>query len=130
MFYDIYIEEEFEKYTVPLCFELIAKQYLIKENKKGNLSPMLFDIGTYWYDNPKEKKNGQFDVVGRCNDGYIFYECKFMDSKITDKVINEEIKQVSMTNLKPVKYGFFSKSGFDVSANKDYLFYCLEDLYL
>lgn len=130
LFYDIYIDEEFEKYTVPLCFELIAKQYLIKENKKGNLSPMLLDIGTYWYDNPKEKKNGQFDVVGRCSDGYIFYKCKFMDSKITDKVINEEIKQVSMTNLKPVKYGFFSKSGFDVSVNNDYLLYSLVDLYL
>ncbi len=129
IFYDNFIDEEFGKYTVPLCFELIAKQYLIKENKKGKLSPLLLDIGTYWYDNPKEKKNGQFDVVGKCKDGYIFYECKFTDNKITDKTINEEVKQVSMTNLKPVKYGFFSKSGYDISGNNNYLLYTLEDLY-
>lgn len=129
IFYDNFIDEEFEKYTVPMCFELIAKQYLIKENKKGNLSPLLLDIGTYWYDNPKEKKNGQFDVVGKCKDGYIFYECKFIDNKITDKIINEEISQVSNTNLTPIRYGFFSKSGFDISDSDSYLLYTLEDLY-
>lgn len=129
IFYDNFIDEEFEKNTVSLCFELIAKQYLIKENKKGKLSPLLLDIGTYWYDNPKEKKNGQFDVVGKCIDGYIFYECKFIDNKITDKIINEEIMQVSKTTLKPIKYGFFSKSGFDVSNPDSYLLYSLEDLY-
>ena len=129
IFYDNFIDEEFEKYTVPLCFELIAKQYLIRENKKGKLTPLLLDIGTYWYDNPKEKKNGQFDVVGKCKDGYIFYECKFMDNKITDKIINEELTQVSLTNLKPIKYGFFSKSGFDITDNNSYLLYSLEDLY-
>lgn len=129
LFYDKFIHEEFERQTVPLCFELICKQFLIKENKKGNLSPLLLDIGTYWYDNPKEKKNGQFDVVGKCNDGYIFYECKFMDTKITDKIIHEEISQVSMTNLKPIKYGFFSKSGFVLINSDSYLLYSLEDLY-
>ena len=129
IFYDKFIDEEFEKQIVPLCFELISKQYLIRENKKGKLSPLLIDIGTYWYDNSKEKKNGQFDVVGKCKDGYIFYEFKFINSKITDKVIDEEIKQVSMTNLKPIKYGFFSKSGFDINDCNSYLLYSLEDLY-
>lgn len=129
-FYENFIEKEFEKTTVPLCFETIAKQYLIKENKKGNLSPFLIDIGTYWYDNPQEKKNGQFDVVGKCNDGYISYECKFQNAPITDKIINEEIFQISMTNLKPIKYGFFSKSGFNISDNDSYLLYNLADLYL
>ncbi len=52
-----------------------------------------------------------------------------MDTKITDKIINEEIKQVSKTNLKPIKYGFFSKSGFDICDKESYLLYSLEDLY-
>ena len=129
IFYDNFIDEEFEKNTIPLCFKIIAKQYLIRENKKGRLSPLLIDIGTYWYDNPIEKKNGQFDVVGKCKDGYIFYECKFMENKITDKIIKGEIIQVEMTNLKPIKYGFFSKSGFDISENNSYLLYSLDDLY-
>jgi uncharacterized protein len=129
VFYEKFINEGFEKSSVPHAFEQIAKQYLIRENKKGNLSPELLDIGTYWYDNPKEKKNGQFDVVGKCKDGYVFYECKYTNAKITDNIINEEIKEVSMTNLKPIKYGFFSKSGFDVNDKYSYLLYTLEDLY-
>ncbi len=130
-FYDNFIKEEFERYIVPSSFESIAKQYLIKENRKGNLSPLLLDIGTYWYDNPKEKKNGQFDVVGKCKEGFIFYECKFMNSKITDKIIEEEIKEISKTNLKLVRLGFFSKSGFDINNknNNSYILYTLEDLY-
>ncbi len=48
LFYDTFIEEEFKKNTVPLCFETIAKQFLIRENKKGKISPLLIDIGTYW----------------------------------------------------------------------------------
>ncbi len=129
VFYEKFIEKEFETKVVPQCFETIAKQYLIRENKKGCITPFLLDIGTYWYDNPKEKKNGRFDVVGKREDGYIFYECKFMDSPITDKIIQEEIEQVSKTNLKPVQYGFFSKSEYDVHMNSSYLFYHLDDLY-
>ncbi len=130
LFYEKFINEEFEKSIVPLCFETIAKQYLIKENRKGNYSPLFLDIGTYWYDNPIEKKNGQFDIVAKCSEGYIFYECKFMDSPIDDKIIKDEINQVLMTNLKPIKYGFFSKSGFNITNNDSYLLYSLEDLYL
>ncbi len=129
LFYDTFIAEEFEKHTVPLCFETIAKQFLIRKNKEGKITPLLIDIGTYWYDNPKEKKNGQFDVVGKCMNGYVFFECKFTESPITDKIVQEEIQQVSMTNLSPVKYGFFSKSGFDLSDKDSYLLFSLEDLY-
>ena len=117
------------KVTVPHCFEIVAKQYLIKENRRGKISPFLLDIGTYWYDNPIDKKNGQFDVVARCKDGYIFYKCKFLNSPINDTIINEEINRVSLTNLKPIKYGFFSKSGFNITNPDSYFLYSLEDLY-
>ena len=83
---------------------------MARENKKGCFTLLLLDIGTYWYDNPKEKKNFQFDVVGKREDGYIFYECKFMDSPITDKIIQEEIEQVNQTNLKPVQYDSFPRA--------------------
>ncbi len=51
-----------------------------------------------------------------------------MDTKITDKIINEEIKQVSKTNLKPIKYGFF-QIWVDICDKESYLLYSLEDLY-
>ena len=128
-FYDIFINEEFESSFVPFTFEEIAKEYLIKENNLGNINPLLINIGTYWYDNKIEKTNGEFDIVGESMNGYIFFECKYRNKKIDDKMIEEEIAQVNKTYLKPIQYGFFSKSGYSLSKNYDYLFFTLDDLY-
>ena len=128
-FYDQIIEKDFNRSFVPKAFEEIAKQYLIRRNQKGALNPRLFDIGTYWYDNPKEKKNGQFDVVGKAKEGYVFYECKYTEDPINDSIIQEEIKQVEETTLKPVQYGFISKSGFRLKEKYPYQFITLEDRY-
>jgi len=35
---------------------MICKDFLIRKNKELKLKPMLLDIRTYWYDNPKEKR--------------------------------------------------------------------------
>lgn len=128
-FYDTFIHEEFYKEFVPKTFEEISKQYLIRLNKQGKFNPILIDIGTFWYDNTKEKKNGQFDVVGKTFDGYIFFGCKYTKSQIDDDIISEEIRQVNDTNLKPVQYGFFSKNGFKLKKEYPYLFYTLDDIY-
>lgn len=128
-FYDLFINDDFESNIVPLTFETIAKQYLIRLNRQGKNNPTLLDIGTYYYDDPIEKKNGQFDVAAKINDGYILYEVKFSKSNIDMHVINEEISQSEKTEINVKKYGFFSRSGFNVENNNDYLLYSLEDIY-
>lgn len=127
-FYDLLIAEEFESRTVPLVFEEIAKQYLIRENKKGKIKPPFVNIGTYWYD-PKEKKNGQFDVVGQNKDGYVFFECKWSKKPIDQKVTDEELRQIGETSLNPAMYGFVSKSGFDIKEKSPHWLISLDDLY-
>ena len=129
MFYNEYIEHEFESNYVPNIFEAICKQFIVRTNKNGLIKPLLLDIGTYWYDNPKEHKNGQFDVVGKANGGYVFFECKYKGAKIDDLTIEEEVKQVNETTLKPIQFGFISKSGFELKNKYSYLLYTLEDLY-
>lgn len=129
VFYDEYIKNELELYYVPKVFESICKQFIIRENIKGLIKPLLIDVGTYWYDNPKEHKNGQFDIVGKSNDGYVFFECKYRETKVTDTIIEEEIEQVNKTTLKPIQYGFISKKGFNLKKNYSYLLYTLDDLY-
>lgn len=57
--------------------------------------------------NPKEKKNGQFDLVTKSKDGYIVYEVKFTNSKIDNKIVKEEISQIAETNLNPINFGLF-----------------------
>lgn len=129
IFFNRYISDKLNTVFVPKTFENICREYLIRKNSEGMLEPMFEDIGTFWYDNPKEKKNGQFDVVGKSEKGYVFFECKYTNSPIDDSIIKEEVEQVSETNLKPIQYGFFSKNGFKLKQKYPYLFFSLKDLY-
>ena len=129
MFYKKYIEKDFEENYVPHQFETIAKQYLINMNKAGKINPVFEKIGKYYYDNPLEHKNGEFDVVTEDEKGYVFYEVKFKNSPITKSTIDEEISQVQSTGLKCYKYAFISKSGFKCTKRKDLKLIVLDELY-
>ena len=128
-FYTKYIDSDFENIYVPHQFENIFKQYLIRLNKKGEIEPIFEKIGKYYYDDPINHLNGEFDVVTYDENGYIFYETKFRKSPITDSMINEEIEQVKKTKLDCYKYGFVSKSGFNCKKNDKLILIELDDLY-
>lgn len=112
IFYAKYIEKDFEQQYVPHIFERICKQYLIIKNKNGEIDPVFEKIGKYYYDNPIEHTNGEFDVVTEDEKGYVFYEAKFRKNPITNTIIQNEIKQVNLTGLNCYKYVFISRSGF------------------
>ena len=107
VFYDRYIAEDFETKYVPKSFERICKQYLIRKNRKGLMDEVFEKIGKYYYDDPIEKKNGEFDIVTLDDRGYIFYEAKFRKEPVTENVVRNEIRQVEQTGLECYKYGFF-----------------------
>lgn len=112
-FYEKYIAKDFEENYVPLKFEEVCRQYLVRQNKQGKIEPVIEKIGKYYYDDPKTHTNGEFDVVTLDEKGYVFYEAKFRKRKISDEVIKEEIRQVKKTGLDCYKYVFFSRTGFD-----------------
>lgn len=128
-FYNKYINNDFLNFVVPKTFEKIAKEYLIRKNKMGHINPILEDIGTFWYDDPIEKKNGQFDLVTKSSEGFIIYEVRFTNSKIDDHVMNEEISQIKKANLNPFNYGFISKTGFDIKKENNFILISLDDIY-
>lgn len=128
-FYDEFISDDFENYYVPKEFENIAKQYLIIQNKNKKINPPLYKVGKYYYDLPKEKKNGEFDVVTFSKNGYDFYEVKFTEKPISDKVVNEEIYQLEKANIKYNRLGFVSRSGFNISNSNDYILIELNDMF-
>lgn len=113
VFYKKYIEKDFEEHYVPHIFETICSQYLIRMNRAGNIEPVFEKIGKYYYDNPAEHTNGEFDVVTEDENGYVFYEVKFKKTPVTDEIIEKEISQVEATGLNCYKYAFISRSGFD-----------------
>lgn len=128
-FYNRYIDKNFEEEYVPKIFENICKQYLIRKNRKGLLEEPFELIGKYYYNDPKAKKNGEFDVVTKDARGYIFYEAKFRKSPMTRAMIDIEVKQVKETGLACYKYGFFSRSGFDAVPTETEMFFKLQELY-
>ena len=129
VFYDRYISEDFETQYVPRIFENICKQYLIRQNRAGEIEPPFDKIGKYYYDDPKTRSNGEFDTVTEDPLGYIFYESKFRREPVSLAMIHEEIKQVQATGLNCYKYGFFSRSGFQCEPTDHMIFIHLDDLY-
>lgn len=131
-FYDKFIEPDFEEHYVPQAFEQICRQFLIRKNRSGELPDSFEKIGKYWYDDPVNHKNGEFDVVTENDNSYIFYEAKFREGKLDKNLIWNEIQQVNRTGLVCSKYGFFSKSGYkeiDESHKQQLILYKLEDLF-
>ncbi len=129
VFYKKYIEEDFEKRYVPQMFENVCKEYLIRLNKKGLNDEIFEKIGKYYYDDPINKKNGEFDIVTQDDKGYIFYEVKFRKEPLSEATIMEEIMQVQQTGLKCYKYGFVSKSGFECEPKEDRILITINQLY-
>ncbi len=131
VFYDRYIEEDFENTYVPKCFEEICRQFLVRQNRQGILEEPFELIGKYYYDLPQEHRNGEFDVVTKDPRGYIFYEAKFRNTPITAKMMQTEIEQVNATGLYCYRYGFFSRSGFEPpkQAREDIRMYDLKELF-
>lgn len=129
IFYDKYIAEDFETKYVPKSFERICKQYLIRKNRKGLMDEIFEKIGKYYYDDPVEKKNGEFDIVTLDDKGYIFYEAKFRKEPVTESIVQNEIRQVKQTDLDCYRYGFFSRAGFTCDQEKERILIDLSELY-
>ncbi len=129
IFYDKYIDEDFETKHVPKVFEEICKQYLIRQNREGLLEEPFEKIGKYYYDVPVHKKNGEFDIVTLDDNGYIFYDAKFRKEPITESMVREEILQVIETGLFCYKYGFIARAGFDCDVADDRVLISLSEMY-
>lgn len=119
VFYEKYINKDFEDFYVPHRFEEICRQYLVRQNRLGNIEPVIEKIGKYYYDDPKTRTNGEFDVVTQDEKGYVFYEVKFREKKISKEMIEEEIRQVNDTGLDCYKYVFFSRAGFSAKETDE-----------
>lgn len=111
-FYDQYIAPTINEY-ISLRYERIVKDYfslLCKENKLSGIR----NIGTYYYDDPVNKKNGEFDIALETNDGYEIYEAKYLKDKMKKSQMHLEAEQIkNIREIKVTKIGFVSISGFE-----------------
>lgn len=129
IFYDTFISKDFEEKFIPMQFEDIAKQYLIHLNQEGKMNPPFFKIGKYYYDDQKNHRNGEFDIVTEDENGYVFYEVKFQKHILSKSEIEKEINQVLLTGFNCYKFLFITRNGVDKINDKRVDNILLEDLY-
>lgn len=106
----------FEKYIAPSLktfisyrFENVVKQYFSLQNRQDIIS-----IGSYWYDNKVDKKNGEFDIALETITGYEIYEAKYYEKPITLDVVKEELdKALKIEGTSLNDFGIVSASGFE-----------------
>lgn len=116
-FYRQFVEGKLVEF-ISRRFEDIVLQYFGRLARNGQRTDIL-DIGSYWYDDPANKKNGEFDCVVKSPAGYEFYECKFYQNPMTEQECNEEAAQIKeIPGISPAITGFVCSDGFDFKSDR------------
>ena len=126
-FYEQYIEPELTQF-ISRRFEDICREYFSLQVRSGRIKDVR-NIGTYYYDDPKNHRNGEFDVALQHSDGYSIIEAKYLIKPMEMDEIHREIGQVREIDELDVKQiGFVSINGF-VEQERGYLYYIGDDLF-
>ncbi len=83
--------------------------------------PDMDDFGSYWYDDPATKTNGEFDCVIRRGNQYDFYEYKYFDRPMTIAECHQEKEQLdSIRGISVSGVGFVCTGGFAFENTEEY----------
>ncbi len=126
-FYDAYVEPTITEF-ISRRFEEICRDYFSLSARAGKL-PGVRNIGRYYYDDPKTKKNGEFDVVLEFADGYDVYEAKYLKKPMDLTMQHHEAGQIrEIPGFAVRAVGFISASGF-TETEKEYKYIDGDTLY-
>ena len=102
--------------------EGIAMQFFHRMALQGKY-PDIEDFGSYWYDDPETKTNGEFDcVIKRSGNLYDFYECKYYDRPMKLEECVEEQKQLQrIKGLEVSSVGFICSGGFEFKNEQGFI---------
>ena len=94
-------------------FEQICKQYLWKQLLSRNCPVEFADLGRWWGNNPKEKRQEEIDIMGvQDKNTALFGECKWTNEKVDLAVLEKLIERSNLFNYKNKHYYLFAKTGF------------------
>ncbi len=128
-YYTRNIEETLEQF-ISRRLEGITLQYFHRMAVQGKY-PDIGDYGSYWYDDPVNKRNGEFDcVIKRTGDLYDFYECKYFKRPMTFRECEQEKYQLQkMQGVEAAGIGFVCTGGFDFENRTEFTLIDGEILY-
>ncbi|MCD7819097.1 MAG: AAA family ATPase [Lachnospiraceae bacterium] len=122
-FYEEYIEPSLVTF-ISHRFEDICRTWFSIQVQNRKLKGVL-NIGTYYYDDSRTRTHGEFDVVLQRKNVYDVYEVKYFSVPMTQKQMQEEVRQVAaIKGIKVGKIGFISINGFETGNSDGYV--CLD----
>lgn len=121
-------EAFYDEYVAPVLtdfishrFEGICRDYFSLQVRSGKLKGVR-NIGSYYYDDPVHRKNGEFDVALEFADGYEIFEVKYYAHPMTLDEIHHEVQQVeTIKELNVKQLGFIAINGF-AEQEKPYIY--------
>ena len=126
-FYDEYVAPTLTDF-ISRRFEGICRDYFSLQVRSGKLKGVR-NIGSYYYDDPVHRKNGEFDVALELADGYAIYEAKYYAQPMTLDEIRREAQQVANIKELAVKQlGFIAINSF-VEQEKPYTYLDGNDIF-
>ncbi len=127
-FFEQIVSPTLLKDFVPRRFEGLCRSFFSVLAQAGRL-PGVTNIGTYYYDDPVNHKNGEFDVALAFGDEYEIYEAKYYKKPMTLAEIHHEAGQVrEIKELNVVRLGFVAVNGFE-EQGEGFTYYTGKDLY-
>lgn len=128
-FYNRNIDEYLTQF-IGRRLEGITLQYFHRMAVLGRY-PDIEDFGSYRYDDPETKQNGEFDcVIKRSGDLYDFYECKYFDRPMTSEECDKEKEQLkNIRGIQVSEIGFVCTGGFSFDDQSDFILIGGEQLY-
>lgn len=126
-FYDEYIAPALTDF-ISRRFEGVCRDYFSLQVRSGKMKGVR-NIGSYYYDDPIYRKNGEFDVALEFADGYEIYEAKYYAQPMTLDEIHREVQQVEEIKELTVKQiGFIAINGF-AERKEPYLYLDGNDIF-
>lgn len=103
-------------------FEEICRQYLFLPQIYAGLPFPIGEIGRWWGNNPKAKRQEEIDLMSVSDKKALFCECKWRNEKVDLSVVDTLQERGELFTYQEKYYCIFSKSGFSneaLSATED-----------
>lgn len=103
-------------------FETICRQYLFLPEIYGKLPFPIGQIGRWWGNNARARRQEEIDLMAMSGEKVLFGECKWRNEKIGRQVVERLLERGELFQYPEKYYYIFSKTGFKEETTR----YCSE----
>ena len=102
------------KHLTGHVFEVICRDFMLRENSAGRLPFLFTKIGRWWGSDSRTKRQAEMDLVASDGANYIFGECKWRNERLDLGILQDLIGKSAIfgSRAEGAWYALFSKSGF------------------